>query len=226
MVTGCSRVPFLCERYLRQLANCGNVSGKCKMGVLAYGRYPMEHKQEAFINFQADINGPAVGRLTNAVQTGLAQGVERFVLLISSPGGQVNAGIAGYNLLRGIPAEVITHNYGVIDSMAVVLFSAGQERYCVPHARFLLHGVGFNVTQPTRFEEKHLDERRKGLMIDRQNIARIVAERCGRNVADVEADMLEVKTLTATEAVEYGLVHSIKTELIPKGVQVTFIGPQ
>lgn len=58
----------------------------------------------------------------------------------------------------------------------VVLFSAGQERYCVPHARFLLHGVGFNVSQPTRFEEKHLDERREGLMIDRQNIARIIAE--------------------------------------------------
>lgn len=39
-----------------------------------------------------------------------------------------------------------------------------------------------------------------------------------------EADMLEVKTLSSEEAVEYGLVHAIKTELMPKGVQVTFIG--
>jgi len=188
--------------------------------------WPMEQKKEEFINFQADISGPSVGRLTNAIQTGLAQGAERFIILISSLGGQVAPGIAAYNFLRGIPAEVTTHNYGVIDSMAVVLFSAGQERYCVPHARFLLHGVGFNVTQPTRFEEKHLDERMKGLMIDRQNIARILAERCSRNVEDVEADMLQVKTLNSMEAVDYGLVHSIKTELIPKGVHVTFIGPQ
>ena len=184
----------------------------------------MEQKREEYINFQAEINVASVGKLTNAIQTGLAQGTERFIILISSPGGQVAPGISVYNFLRGIPAEVITHSYGVIDSMAVVLFSAGQERYCVPHARFLLHGVGFNVNQPTRFEEKQLDERMKGLRIDRQNIARILAERCGRKIEDVEADMLEVKTLSSEEAVEYGLVHAIKAELIPKGIQVTFIG--
>ena len=186
----------------------------------------MEQKKEAYINFQADINGPSVGRLTNAVQTGLSEGVERFIILISSSGGQVSPGIAAYNFLRGIPAKVITHSYGVIDSMAVVLFLAGEERYCVPHARFLLHGVGFTVSQPIRFEEKQLDERMKGLMIDRKNIAKIISERCGRGSTDVEADMLEVKTLTSEEAIEYGLVHKIKTELMPKGVQVALIGAQ
>lgn len=183
----------------------------------------MEQKKEAYINFQADINGPSVGKLINAVQTGLSEGVESFTILISSSGGQVSPGIAAYNFLRGIPAKVITHNYGVIDSMAVVLFVAGEERYCVPHARFLLHGIGFTVSQPTRFEEKQLDERMKGLAIDRQNIAKILSERCGRSSTDIETDMLQVKTLTSEEAVEYGLVHNIKTELAPKGVQITLI---
>lgn len=184
----------------------------------------MQQKKEAFINFQSGISGLSVSRIIDTIQKKLDQGVERFVILISSPGGEVASGIAAYNFLRGIPAEVVTHNYGVIDSMAVVLFSAGQERYCVPHARFLLHGIGFTLPQNVRFEEKQLDERMKGLKIDRQNIARIVAERCDRNAGDVETDMLEVKTLSSTEAVEYGLVHAIKTELMPEGADVTFIG--
>ena len=183
----------------------------------------MPQKKEAFINFQGEININTVARFTATIQQKLTEGVERFVVLISSPGGHVASGIAAYNLLRGIPAEVVTHNYGVIDSMAVVLFSGGQERYCVPHARFLLHGVGFTVPQNTRFEEKQLDERIKNLRIDRQNIARIIAEQCGRNASDVEADMLEVRTLNSAEAVEYGLVHGIKTELMPKGADVTLI---
>jgi len=183
----------------------------------------MQQKKEVFINFQSSINGATVARLIDIVQKNLAQGVERFVILISSPGGEVAPGIAAYNFLRGIPAEVVTHNYGVIDSMAVVLFSAGQERYCVPHARFLLHGVGFTLGQNVRFEEKQLDERMKSLRIDRQNIAKIIAERCDRNATDVESDMLEVKTLSSTQAADYGLVHGIKTELVPKGADVTLI---
>lgn len=186
----------------------------------------MEQKKETYINFQTEISGPSVGRLIDVIQSGLAQGVEQFTVLISSPGGQVNAGISAYNFLMGIPAKVITYNYGIIDSMAVVLFSAGEERYCVPHARFLLHGVGFPVDQPTRFEEKQLDEHIKRLKNNRYTIAKIIAERCGRKMEEVEKDMLNVRTLTSQEAVEYGLVHDIKTELLPKGVQVTLIGPK
>ena len=184
----------------------------------------MEQKKEAYINFQTNISGSSVGRLIDIVQSGIAQGVEHFIILISSGGGLVDAGISAYNFLRGIPAKVITYNYGIIDSMAVVLFSAGEERYCVPHSRFLLHGIGFTVEQPTRFEEKQLDEKIKTLINNRITIAKIIAERCGRKIEDIEKDILNVRTLTSQEAVEYGLVHDIKTELIPKGVQVTLIG--
>ena len=183
----------------------------------------MEQSKEAYINFQANIDNSSIGKLTNAVQAGLSKGVENIIILISSSGGQVASGIAAYNFLRGIPAKVITHNYGVIDSIAIVLFVSGEERYCVPHARFLLHGIGFTVSQTTRFEEKQLDESMKDLMIHIQNIARIISERCDRSSTDVETDMLDVKTLSSEEAVKYGLVHNIKTELIPKGVPVTLI---
>lgn len=186
----------------------------------------MVEKKTTFINFFGPIIDKSVSTLMSVIQKKLQEGTERFVILVSSPGGQVGSGLSAYNFLKGIPAEVITHNYGSVDSIALVIFCAGKERYSVPNARFLLHGVGFNVPQGARFEEKQLDERTKSLRIDRRNIARIVAENSTKTVKDVESDMLNVITLNSTEAQEYGLVHAIKAELFPKGSEVIQIGLQ
>ena len=102
-------------------------------------------KKTIYIKFFAGIDPNTIAKLTTLVQQKLREGVERFVLLISSPGGNVFAGLSGYNFLKGIPAEVITHNFGSADSIATVLFCAGSRRFCVPHARFLLHGIGFDA---------------------------------------------------------------------------------
>ena len=71
--------------------------------------------------------------------------------------------------------EISTHNFGDVYSIAVVSFYAGNKRYCVPHTRFLLHGIGFDITTPTRFNEHSLDERVKGSRLDRETIASIIA---------------------------------------------------
>jgi len=65
------------------------------------------------------------------VQQKLKEGTGRFVILISSMGGNVFSGISAYNFLKGIPAEVWTHNFGSTDSIAVVLFCAGSKRFSV-----------------------------------------------------------------------------------------------
>ena len=67
----------------------------------------MQQKRETFVNFASGINSSSVGRLMDTIQKKLIEGVERFVILISSPGGEVPSGMAAYNFLRGIPAEVV-----------------------------------------------------------------------------------------------------------------------
>ena len=186
----------------------------------------MSEKKTCYINFFARIEQRSIGALMRAVQDRLRKGVERFIILISSPGGQVAAGLSAYNFLRGIPAEVETHNYGSVDSVAIVLFCAGIRRKCVPNARFFLHGVGFDVPQGARFETKQLEEKMKGLRIDVENLARVIAENCNRDARDIERDMLEVKELNPTQARDYGLVHEIQRELYPKGADVVLIAPK
>jgi len=180
-------------------------------------------KKPVYIKFFVGIDVNTIDKLTRLVLEKLREGVERFVVLISSPGGNVFAGLSGYSFLKGIPAEVITHNFGSADSIATVLFCAGSKRFCVPHARFLLHGIGFDVTGPTRFNEKILDERIKSLRIDRENISRVIAESTGKTLADVEKDILEGTVLNSEQAREYGLVHEIKTELFERGAEVVEI---
>ncbi len=186
----------------------------------------MSEKKTCYINFFARIDQGSIAALMRAVQDRLRKGVGRFVILISSPGGQVAAGLSGYNFLRGIPAVVETHNYGSVDSVAIVLFCAGTRRKCVPNARFFLHGVGFDMPQGARFETKQLEEKMKGLRIDIENLARVIAENCNKDAREVEQDMLKVKELNPAQARDYGLVHEIERELYPEGADVVLVAPK
>ncbi len=144
----------------------------------------------------------------------LREATERFIILISSSGGTVFHGLSAYNYLKGIPVEIITHNFGTVDSIACVLFCAGSKRYSVPHARFLLHGVSYNFAQGERLEEKQLEERLKGLRLDIENIARVIAANTNKNEEEIIQAMLDRATLNPEQAKEFGLVHEIKAQLL------------
>lgn len=175
------------------------------------------------IKFFRPVDGASINALMAAVEQKLREGFVRLVLLISSPGGGVFEGLTAYNFLKGIPAEVITHNFGSVDSIGVVLYCAGSKRYSVPHARFLLHGVQAQFPQPCSLEEKQLEERLKSLQIDTRNIARVVAANTGKPEAEVTQAMLDRRTLDPAQALEWGLVHEVKSELLPAGIELVSV---
>jgi len=175
------------------------------------------------IRFFAPIEANSINALLTVIDQKLKEGVDKITLLISSPGGTVFHGLSAYNFLKGIPAEVITHNFGSVDSIGIVLYCAGSKRFSVPHARFLLHGVSAGFQQNTRLEEKQLEERLKALQIDMLNIARVIAANTGKTVEDVNAAMLDRTTLDPEEARRWGLVHEIKSELFEAGSEVISI---
>ena len=136
-----------------------------------------------------------INALMAAVEQKLREGADEFVVLMSSLGGSVFHGLSAYNFLKGIPAAVTTHNFGSVDSIGVVLFCAGTRRFSVPHARFLLHAVQANFSQGASLEEQQLEERLKGLRIDIENIAGVIAANTGRSEEAVTQDMLNRTTL-------------------------------
>lgn len=175
------------------------------------------------IKFFAPVIDVTINALMNAIDQKMMAGVNNFIILISSPGGSVFHGLSAYNYLKGLPVTITTHNFGSVDSIGVVLYCGGKKRLSVPEARFLLHGVSFNFNQNMSLEEKQLEEKLKGLRIDIENIAKVIAANTGKKVEDVRNAMLERTTLNPKEAVSWGLVHEIKSELFEAGSEVISI---
>lgn len=175
------------------------------------------------IKFFAPVNDVTINALMNAIDQKMKQGVTNFIILISSAGGSVFHGLSAYNYLKGLPATITTHNFGSVDSIGIILYCGGSKRLSVPQARFLLHGVSVNFPQKTSLEEKQLEERLKGLKIDIENIAKVIAANTGKSVKDVTDAMLERTTLNPDEAQSWGLVHKIKSELFEARSEVISI---
>jgi len=174
------------------------------------------------IKFFAPVIDVTINALMNAVDQKMKEGVTEFILLISSPGGSVFHGLSAYNYLKGLPVSITTHNFGSVDSMGIVLFCGGSRRLSVPQARFLLHAVSSGFKNE-RLEEKQLEERLKGLKIDIENIAKVIAASTGKDVQFIINAMLERTTLNPEEAKAWGLVHEIKPELFETDSEVISI---
>ncbi len=174
------------------------------------------------LRFTVPVTESTVGSLLSAVDRKLKQGARRFLLLISTLGGSVFYGLTAYNYLKGIPATVITHNIGSVDSIGVVIYCSGERRYSVPNARFLLHGVKASF-QNERLTEAELEERLKAMRLDAENIARVIAETTGNPMREVLRLMKVSTTMNAREAKLFGLVHEVKQELFEPGSEVISI---
>ena len=176
-------------------------------------------KKPDVIKFFAPVVDITTNALMNAIDSKMKQGTSDFIILVSCTGGTVYHGLSAYNYLKGIPAKITTHNFGVADSMGLVLYCGGSKRLSVPQARFLLHGVAANFTKVS-LEEPQLEERLKSLRSDTRNIAEVMAVNTNKNFEEIKDAMLERTTLTAEEAKSWGLVHEIKSKLFEEGSEV------
>lgn len=182
-----------------------------------------ENMRTTYINFHSYIFPDSVSALMSVIQQKIQQGIEKIVLLISSPGGQIASGLTLYNFLKRIPVEMDTHNYGRVDSMAVAIYCAGKRRFCTKNGKFFMHEIGHNVPRGKRLEPKELKEILRKLKEERDAIVGIIAENCGRKAVEIDKDMEKTKGLDAEGAKKYGLVHEIKEELFPRGADTAIV---
>ena len=132
-------------------------------------------------------------------------------LYINSPGGSVSAGLAIYDTMRLIPNDVSTLAMGLAASMGQFLLSAGTpgKRYALPHARVLLHqgsaGIGGTAID-IEIQAENL-EHTKNVMVG------LIAEHTGQPAERVEKDALRDRWFTAQEAVDYGFVDQVLSDV-------------
>lgn len=181
-----------------------------------------------YINFSAEITPSTTETLIAAVGNAANQGVKSVYLMLSTPGGQVMNGLNLYNVLRGLPVELITHNVGNVDSIGNTVFMAGSKRYACQHSTFMFHGVSTQVqatvattTGPLAvLGEKELRERLGGLQADQKRIGSVIKDRTQLDEAAIETLFLEAQTKDADWALARGIIHQIRDVEVPPGVPV------
>ncbi len=126
---------------------------------------------------------------------------------LNSPGGDVIATLAIYDVMQILTCPVATYCVGQAASGAAVLLAGGTKgkRYCLPHSRVMIHqpygGVGGQVSDI----EIQADE----ILRNREVLNEILAQHTGKDVDTIRHDMDRDFFLTAESAKEYGLVDEI-----------------
>lgn len=150
--------------------------------------------------------------LSNAVVAQLlfleAENPEKDIhIYINSPGGSVTAGMAIYDTIQFIKADVSTICLGMAASMGAMLMLAGTKgkRYALPNSEIMIH-------QPlggARGQASDLKIAAESILRTRDMLAGIISERTGQPLEKVEKDMDRDYYLTAQQALEYGIVDKI-----------------
>lgn len=128
---------------------------------------------------------------------------------INSPGGDVDAGYAMFDMVRFIASPVVMVGCGLVASAAALLYLAvdRSRRYALPDSTYLIHqpmsgmkGVATDIQIHARQMERL-----------RAKLDGVIAEQTGKSVEEVSRDTERDHWLDAEEALAYGLVGRIVT---------------
>jgi len=128
-------------------------------------------------------------------------------MYINSPGGSVTAGMAIFDTMQYIRADVSTICIGMAASMGALLLSAGAKgkRFSLPNSEIMIHqplGGVQGQAEDIRIHAEHIIK-------TRERLNKILAERTGQPLDRIAIDTDRDNFMSAAEAVEYGLIDKV-----------------
>jgi ATP-dependent Clp protease, protease subunit len=128
-------------------------------------------------------------------------------LYINSPGGSSYAGMAIYDAMQFIQADVQTYAIGMAMSAGAMILCGGApgKRYVLPNAKIMIHqgSGGFRGTPAD------IQIAAKEILEMTERMAEIISRHSGKPVEQVRRDIDRDRFMTPEEAVDYGLVDEI-----------------
>jgi ATP-dependent Clp protease protease subunit len=158
--------------------------------------------------------------ISQAIDSQLAKGIySRLILLekdnpeqpitviVNSQGGSADSGFGIYDMLKFVKPAIVTLTAGLCASAAIIVFLAGEKdkRFALPNSRFLLHQPSTTAVGPA----SDLEITANQILKIRDQFNRIVAEETGKNIEKVTGDSNRDFWLSASDALEYGLISKI-----------------
>ena len=129
-------------------------------------------------------------------------------LYINSPGGSVIAGLAIYDTMRMIRADVSTVCMGLSASMGTILLAGGArgKRFSLPHSTIHMHPAGIGQLSGNAPDvEIHARELLREQQLTRELLARDSGQPIERIAKDFDRDLF----MSPQQALEYGIIDQI-----------------
>ena len=130
-------------------------------------------------------------------------------LYINSPGGSVSAGMAVYDTMQFIKADVSTLCTGLAASMGSFLLAAGAKgkRYCLPNSRVMIHQPSGGFSGQASDIEIHAKE----VLYLKKRLNEMLSKHTGQPIDVIERDSDRDRFMSAEDAVQYGLIDRVLT---------------
>jgi ATP-dependent Clp protease protease subunit len=128
-------------------------------------------------------------------------------MYINSPGGSVTAGMAIYDTMQYVRADVSTICVGMAASMGALLLTAGAKgkRFALPNAEIMIHQPMGGVQGQAEDIKIHAEH----ILRTREKLNNILANRTGQPLERVAADTDRDNFMTSEEALAYGLIDKV-----------------
>jgi ATP-dependent Clp protease, protease subunit len=129
-------------------------------------------------------------------------------LYINSPGGSLTAALSIYDAMKYVGPKVGTLCTGLAASGASILLCGGAHgmRLSLPHAQILIHQP---FSQGIQGQASDIQIHAQEILRQREQVARIYAKHCNRQLEDVERAMERDFFMTPEQAKEWGLIDLI-----------------
>jgi len=129
-------------------------------------------------------------------------------LYINSPGGSVSAGLAIYDTMKYIRADVSTICVGLAASMGAVLLAGGaqKKRSSLPHSKIMIHQPWIGGLQG---QTSDIEIHAKEMLKTRETLYNILSHETGKTLDQIAKDCERDYFLTASEAKEYNLIDNL-----------------
>ena len=130
-------------------------------------------------------------------------------IYISSPGGEVTAGLVICDFINHMKSPVTTICIGMASSMGAIIFMHGKKRLMMPHSEIMIHDPTFGSADMGGQKPKQLMEQVEGLMKIRKILAQIISEKTGMTINEVYDKTKKDTFFDAKEALENGIATGI-----------------
>lgn len=129
---------------------------------------------------------------------------------INSPGGSVSAGFAIYDTMQYVKCDVSTICMGLAASFGAFLLAGGAKgkRMALPNAEIMIHqpAIHGNGVQGQATDIKIMSEH---IQHSKKRLNQILAENTGKTAEEIEAATERDNYLSASQALEFGLIDKI-----------------